>query len=48
MSRRYYFRKQGRKFVVCDSETDQRVFGKEPLDTYEEACAEVNRMNRGN
>lgn len=48
MKRKYYFRKRGRQFEICSCDTDQGVPGLKRLDTYPEACDEVNRLNRGN
>lgn len=44
-SRRYYFRKHGRKFEICDMYTYQHVSNEPLLDTYEQAVWRMNELN---
>ena len=44
-NRRYYFRKHGRKFEICDMYTNQHVSNEPLLDTYEQAVWRMNELN---
>ena len=43
--KRYYMRKHGRKFEICDSETNMRVKGEPLIISYEKAIWRLNELN---
>lgn len=43
--KRYYMRKHGRKFEICDSETNMRVKGEPLFLLYEKAVWRLNELN---
>lgn len=42
---KYYLRKNGNKYEICDPLTDQRVSNEPPVYTYEKAKWRVNELN---